>query len=150
MIAVGSAAPDFALPNQTREIVRLSDFRGRRHVVLGFHPLAFTPICSAQVQAYDRERAQFEALGAEVLTISTDNNPSKKAWRDALGVSCEMLSDFHPQGEVARAYGVFGDYGLAQRAVVVVDQQGIVRWTALYGMDDQPPVDDVLAALRTL
>ncbi len=150
MIATGSAAPDFALPNQTRDIVRLSDFRARRHVVLAFHPLAFTPVCSAQVQSYDRAHAQFEALNAEVLTISTDNNPSKKAWGDALRVSCAMLSDFHPQGEVARAYGVFGDYGLAQRAVVVVDTQGIVRWTALYDMDDHPPVDDVLAALRAL
>lgn len=150
VIAAGSPAPDFALPNQRRETVRLSDFRGRQNVVLAFHPLAFTPICSAQVQSYHRERTTLEALDAVVLVISTDNGPSKRAWADELGVDVQMLSDFYPQGEVSRAYGAMGDYGLSERAVVLVDKQGIVRWTRVYGMEHQPPVEDLLQALRTL
>ena len=150
MISVGATAPDFSLPNQSRETVSLSDFRGRTNVVLAFHPLAFTPVCSTQVQSYDRERAALDRLDAEVLVISTDTGPSKRAWAEALGVSLQMLSDHHPQGEVARAYGVMGDHGLAERAVVVIDKSGVVRWAQVYGMDDHPPVDDVLAALKRL
>lgn len=150
MIAVGSAAPDFSLPNQARETVRLSDYRGKRHVVLGFHPLAFTPICTAQVQGYEDQRSTLADLDAEVLVISTDNGPSKRAWADTLGTSLQMLSDAFPQGEVSRAYDALGDYGLTERSVVIVDKQGIVRWTRHYGMEVQPPVSDVIEALRTL
>lgn len=130
--------------------MRLSDFRGRRNVVLAFHPLAFTPVCSAQVQSYERERAAIEGLDAEVLVLSTDPGPSKKAWADSLGVTAQMLSDMYPQGEVARAYGVMGEGGLAQRAVVIVDKDGVVRWAAQYEMAQLPPIEDVIAALRQL
>jgi peroxiredoxin len=150
VIAVGALAPDFALPNQSRETVRLSDFRGRKHVVLAFHPLAFTPICSAQARSYERERGPLDGLDAEVLVISTDNGPSKRAWADELGTTTQMLSDFFPQGEVSQAYGVMGDYGLSERAVVIVDKQGVVRWTKHYGMEVQPPIEDLMAALRAL
>jgi peroxiredoxin (alkyl hydroperoxide reductase subunit C) len=150
VIAVGSVAPDFSLPNQARETVRLADFRGRTNVVLAFHPLAFTPVCSAQAQSYDRERQTLEGLDAQVLVISTDTGPSKRAWAESLGVALQMLSDHHPQGQVANTYGVMGEHGLAERAVVLVDKAGVVRWTKRYGMDDHPPIGDVLAALRAL
>lgn len=151
MIAVGSPAPDFALPNQSREIVRLSDFRGRKHVVLAFHPLAFTPVCSVQVQTYEREQPAFGALDAEVLALSTDAGPSKKAWADSLGgVSYHLLSDFHPQGQVASDYGVMRNDGLSERAVIVIDKQGIVRWAKQYAMPEQPAVEEVFEALKGL
>lgn len=151
MIATGSTAPDFALPNQSRETVRLSDYRGRRNVVLAFHPLAFTPVCSLQVQTYERERPAFDALETQVLALSTDAGPSKRAWADSLGgVSYHLLSDFHPQGQVARDYGVMGDDGLSERALIVVDKAGVVRWTKRYEMPEQPPIGELLAALREL
>jgi peroxiredoxin (alkyl hydroperoxide reductase subunit C) len=150
VIAAGVVAPDFTLPNQSREEVRLADFRGRKHVVLAFHPLAFTPVCSAQVQSYGTEHEALDTLDVDVLVISTDNGPSKRAWAEALGVSVQMLSDYHPQGHVARAYGVMGDHGLAERAVVVVDKQGVVRWARHYAMDEHPPIADLLVALRAL
>lgn len=151
VIAIGTDAPDFALPNQRRETVRLSEYRGRSNVVLAFHPLAFTPVCSAQMQTYERERASLLALEAEVLSISSDTGPSKKAWCDALGgISFEMLSDFHPQGAVAQAYGVLRDDGLAERALVVIDKAGRVRWTKQYAMPDQPDLAELQAALRAI
>lgn len=151
MIAVGSIAPDFALPNQSRDTIRLSDYRGRKHVVLAFHPLAFTPICSVQVQTYEREQPAFDSLDTQVLALSTDAGPSKKAWADSLGgVSYHLLSDFHPQGQVARDYGVMRDDGLSERAIIVIDRQGIVRWTKQYAMPEQPPVDELFAALKAL
>ena len=150
MIAVGDQAPDFALPNQSRETVRLADFRGRKHVVLAFHPLAFTPLCSTQAKSYESERATLEGLDAEVLVISTDTGPAKRAWAEAMGVSLQMLSDFFPQGQVAGVYGLMGEYGLVERAVVLVDKQGVVRWAKHYGMETEPPVRDVIEALRAL
>lgn len=151
MIAVGTEAPDFALPNQTRETVRLSDFRGRAVVVLAFHPLAFTPVCSAQMQSYEREQPRLRALDTQVLAISNDANPSKKAWADSLGgISYQMLSDYHPHGAVARAYGVLRDDGLADRALIVVDKAGIVRWTRRYHMDDHPDVEELIRVLQGL
>ena len=151
MIAIGADAPDFALENQTRDVVRLSDFRGRAHVVLAFHPLAFTPVCSAQMQTFEREQPALRALDAVVLAISNDPQPSKKAWADSLGgISYQLLSDFHPHGHVAAAYGVLRDDGLAERAIVVVDQAGVVRWTKRYDIPDLPDPQELLAALRTI
>ncbi len=151
MLPIGSLAPDFSLPNQHREPVTLSQFRGRKHVVIAFHPLAFTPVCSVQVQTYQREQPRLAALDAHVLAISADAGPSKKAWADSLGgVTYDLLSDFHPHGQVAAAYGVLRDDGLPERAIFVVDKTGTIRWTAVYDMSEQPDHDALFAALAKL
>lgn len=148
MLEVGSEAPDFTLPNQLRQDVTLSRFRGLKNLIVAFHPLAFTPVCSAQVQAYERERRRLDALDTHVLAISSDPGPSKKAWGDSLGITYDLLSDFHPQGGVANSYGVLGDGGLAERAVFVVDKSGIITWARRYEMSEQPDVEDPLRALN--
>jgi peroxiredoxin len=151
MLAIGSIAPDFSLPNQDRALIRLSSFRGRRHVVLAFHPLAFTPVCSAQMQTYERERRRLDALDAHVFAISSDAGPSKKAWADSLGgLSYDVLSDFHPQGEVAAAYGVLRSDGLPERALVLVDKAGVIRWTKLHDMSEHPDIEELIAQLEAL
>lgn len=151
MIAVGSIAPDFSLPNQHRIPVQLSDFRGRKHVVLAFHPLAFTPVCATQVQTYERERPRLDAVDAHVLAISNDAGPSKKAWADALGgVSYDLLSDFHPHGEVAARYGVLREDGLAERALFLVDKTGVVRWARLHDIPEHPDFEELLAEIDKL
>lgn len=148
MLQIGSAAPDFSLPNQHRDTVTLSQFRGRQHVVIAFHPLAFTPVCSVQVQTYQREQPRLSALDAHVLAISADAGPSKKAWADSLGgVTYDLLSDFHPHGQVAAAYGVLRADGLPERAIFLVDKTGTIRWTALYDMPEQPDHEALFAAL---
>lgn len=144
-------APDFTLPNQHRASVSLSDFRGRQHVVVAFHPLAFTPVCSVQVQTYERERPRLEAAGAHVLAISNDAGPSKKAWGDSLGgVSYDLLSDFHPHGEVAALYGVLRADGLPERALFLVDKAGVVRWTKLHDIPEHPDFEELLAEIGKL
>jgi alkyl hydroperoxide reductase subunit AhpC len=86
-----------------------------------------------------------------VLAISNDANPSKKAWADSLGgISYEMLSDYHPHGAVARSYGLLRDDGLADRALVVVDKDGIVRWTKRHEIPEQPDIEELLGVLETL
>lgn len=148
MLAVGSEAPDFELENQTRAKVRLSDYRGKTNVVLAFHPLAFTPICSAQMQAYEKAADRFAALDAVVFGISLDAGPSKRAWAESLGISFDLLSDFHPHGQVATAYGVMRKDGISERAIFIVNKQGKIAWVKLYDIPEQPDVETLIKELQ--
>ena len=151
MIAVGSDAPDFELGTHTRTKVRLSDYRGRKNVVLAFHPLAFTPVCSSEMQAFERSLDRFAALETVVFGISLDADPSKRAWAESLGgIHFDLLSDFLPQGAVAKAYGALSSFGLPERAIFVVDKKGRIAWAKKYGMDDQPDLEELLKELRAV
>lgn len=151
MIAAGSTAPDFELRSHTGGTVRLSSFRGRKHVVVAFHPLAFTPVCATQMQTYEREKPRLDALDAHVLALSIDAGPSKKAWADSLGgISYDLLSDFHPHGKVASDYGVMRDDGISERALFVVDKTGKIVWAKQYQIPEQPDLNELFAVLKTL
>jgi len=151
MLTTGSVAPDFSLPSHTGSPVRLSDFRGKQRVVLAFHPLAFTPVCAVQMQKYEQARSTFDALDAHVLGVSVDAGPAKAAWAESLGgISFELLSDFHPKGEVARAYGVMREDGISERAIFVIDKDGKVAWAKQYDIPQQPPIDDLIGVLENL
>jgi peroxiredoxin len=152
MLQTGTVAPDFALENTSRQVIRLSDFRGKKNVVLAFHPLAFTPVCSVQMQNYQKALPAFDSLDTVVLGISFDLGPSHAAWANSLGgLSFDLLSDGHPHGKVARDYGVFreGD-SLPDRAVFVIDKTGVIRWDKLHDMGEQPNIDELLEELRKL
>ena len=152
MLQTGNAAPDFALENTSRQVVRLSDFRGKMNVVLAFHPLAFTPVCSVQMQNYQRAMPTFDSLDTVVLGISFDLGPSHAAWAKSLGgLSFDLLSDVHPHGKVARDYGVFReDNSLPDRAVFVIDKAGVIRWAKLHDIGEQPSLEELLGVLRVL
>jgi peroxiredoxin (alkyl hydroperoxide reductase subunit C) len=152
MLQAGVPAPDFTLENQSRQRITLSDFRGRKNVVLAFHPLAFTPVCSVQMQNYQKALPTFESLDTVVLGISFDLGPSHAAWANSLGgLSFDLLSDVHPHAKVARAYGVFreGD-GLPDRAIFVVDKKGIIRWAKHHEIPEQPELEQLIGRLRAL
>jgi peroxiredoxin len=152
MLSVGESAPDFELRSHRGGTVRLSDFRGKKNVVLAFHPLAFTPVCANQMTGYESDTSRLEELDAVVLGVSIDPQPSKAAWANTLGtISFDLLSDFHPHGEVAQKYDVFRQKeGFSERAVFVIDKQGKVAWSKVYGIPEQPLNEDYLAALRSL
>lgn len=151
MLRVGTQAPDFELRSHAGQTVRLSDFRGKKNIVIAFHPLAFTPVCAEQMRTYERERPVLDRHDAWVLAISVDAGPSKKAWAESLGgVSYDMLSDFHPHGDVARAYGVMRDDGISERAIFLVDKTGRIAWAKRYDIPEHPDHKELLAALNEL
>jgi peroxiredoxin (alkyl hydroperoxide reductase subunit C) len=151
MMNVGSLAPDFSLQSHNGRTVRLSDFRGKQHVILAFHPLAFTPVCAEQMRTYERERPKLDAANTHVLAVSVDAGPSKKAWADSLGgISYDLLSDFHPHGKVASDYGVMRSDGISERAIFVIDKAGKIAWAKQYQIPEQPDFDEVLRAVQKL
>jgi peroxiredoxin len=129
MIAVGEPAPDFTLRDQDGEEVSLSDYRGRK-VMLVFYPLDFSPVCSDQLSIYQEVKPEITAKGVELVGISIDSSYAHKAFQEKLGIDTTLLSDFEPKGEVARAYDSYIDgAGIANRTLVLVDEEGQVAWT---------------------
>ena len=151
-LKAGDDAPDFELRSHRGGTVRLSDFRGKKNVVLAFHPLAFTPVCATQMSGYQADATRLEQAGAIVLGISIDAQPAKTAWAETLGgISFDLLSDFHPHGEVAQKYGVFRPKeGFSERALFVVGKDGRIKWSKVYDIPQQPDNAELLAALGTL
>ncbi len=152
MLQTGTVAPDFALENTKRQVIRLSDFRGKKNVVLAFHPLAFTPVCSVQMQNYQKALPALDSLDTAVVGISFDLGPAHAAWANSLGgLSFDLLSDVHPHGKVARDYGVFREAdSLPDRAVFVIDKAGVIRWAKAHDMGEQPDLDELLRVLKVL
>jgi len=148
-LKAGDEAPDFELRSHRGGTVKLSDFRGKRQVVVAFHPLAFTPVCAAQMCGYQSDLGRFEAANAVFLGISIDAQPAKSAWAQTLGpISFNLLSDFHPHGEVAQKYGVFRPKdGISERAIFVVDEGGKITWTRKYDIPEQPNNEELFKAL---
>jgi peroxiredoxin len=128
VIQPGTPAPDFSLRDQDGERVSLSDFRGRK-LVLVFYPADFSPVCTDQLSIYQEVLAEVRELGAELVGVSVDSSWAHKAFRDELGIEIPLLADFHPKGEVSRAYGAYvEERGHPSRCLVLIDEQGIVRW----------------------
>jgi peroxiredoxin len=128
MIEPGTPAPDFTLPNHRGEQVSLSDYRGRK-LILAFYPNDFSPVCSDQLSLYQEVLGRINEQGAELVGISTDGSWAHNAFRKQLGLEMTLLADFHPKGEVSRAYGAYlEDWGTPNRSLVLIDEDGIVRW----------------------
>ena len=128
MIAAGTPAPEFTLRDQDGEKVSLSDYRGRK-VLLVFYPGDFSPVCGDQFSIYQEVKPEIAAAGVELIGISVDSFFAHKAFQEKLGFDFTLLSDFEPKGEVARAYGSYLDGpGFANRTLVLVDEEGAVAW----------------------
>jgi peroxiredoxin (alkyl hydroperoxide reductase subunit C) len=131
-IGVGAVAPDFVLKDQNNEEVRLSDFRGRRNVLLVFYPLAFTGTCQGELCSVRDNLSDFVNEDVQVLTVSVDSPYTHKVWADREGYDFPLLADFWPHGAVAQAYGVFNDdRGFANRGTFLVDRDGVVRFAEM-------------------
>src|SRR5215831_301818 len=120
-LKVGDPAPDFVLKSADREDWRLSDFRGKKNVVLAFVPFAFSAVCSAQLPSYEAELSRFKDLDTEVVSISMDSVYALNSWSKSMHTSFPLLSDFYPQGQVVDLYGVRHPFGMPERALIVID-----------------------------
>jgi len=150
-IEVGQQAPDFEIKNQFGQLVKLSDLRGTKNVVLVFYPYAFTPTCTAELCAIRDERLSLEGDDTVVFGISTDPAPSLKVFAEQEKIEYALLSDFYPHGAVAKAYGVFlEEKGFATRGTFVIDKEGIVRWSVVNTPGDARNTDEYRAALAAL
>ena len=148
MIEPGSPAPEFTLPDQDGNTVSLADFRGRT-VVLVFYPADFSPVCTDQLSIYQEVLPQLEEHGTQLVGISVDGAFCHKAFREHQGLSMPLLSDFHPKGEVSKAYGVWSErYGVAGRSLVMVGPDGLVRWSYLSPPLEVPGANLIFDALE--
>ena len=148
---IGARAPKIALPDQEGEGVDLATLRGRR-VLLSFHPLAWTRVCALQMQALEANAAAFKSTNTVALGISVDPVPCKKAWAESLGITkTKLLSDFWPHGAAASALGLFREKeGFSQRAAVIVDEKGVVRFAKVYPMREVPNIDEQIEVLTNM
>ena len=125
MANVGDKAPQFELKDQNQKNVTLGDYKGKK-VLLAFYPFAFSPVCSDELTCFRNDLSHFVDKGVEVLGISVDSTWSNKAFADSLGVSYPLLSDFGK--EVSKQYGVLRPEGFADRAYILVDEEGTVKF----------------------
>jgi mycoredoxin-dependent peroxiredoxin len=129
-LEVGDQAPDFTLKDQNNQEWTLSEFQGDRNVLVVFYPLAFSGICTGELDQLRDELAEFAAV--QVLAVSVDSAYTLKAWSDQQGYDFPLLSDFWPHGKVAQDYGVFNDKaGLANRGTFLVDTDGVIRFAEM-------------------
>lgn len=148
-LSVGQTAPDFALQNQDKQEIKLSDFTGKRNVVLVFYPLDWSPVCTNEHACFVNDMKQFEILDAEVLGVSVDSVWSHKAYAEKMGIKYSLLADFQPRGAMADKYGVFlADKGITGRAIVIVNKAGKIAWTKNYDIPVVPDIKEVAAALQ--
>jgi peroxiredoxin (alkyl hydroperoxide reductase subunit C) len=151
----GDKAPDFTLPSVSGEKVSLSQYLGKKNVVISFVPAAWTPVCSAQWPTYDVAEDVFRDNDAVLLGITVDNIPTLYAWTKELAANKEklwfpVLSDFFPHGETAKKYGVLRSTGVSERALFVIDKKGVIQFIDIHDINDRPPIEELQKVLEGL
>ena len=150
-LAPGTPAPDFKLKNFDGTEFSLSQFRGKKKVLLAFFPLAFTPVCACQIPSYRDDLAQFDKLQCQPMAIGISSVPAHRAWVESLGgVNIPVLSDFYPHGEVARKYGVLREEGFPERSLFLIDLEGMIRYSQVHELKRQPDNALILEEIRKL
>jgi peroxiredoxin len=148
-IKVGATAPDFSLKDQDQKDVKLSDYKGKKNVVLAFYPLDWSPVCTTENKCLNDDFPKFQSASTEVLGISRDSVYSHKAWQEALGLKHRLLSDM--SGDVAKKYGMWlDDKFITKRATVVVDKQGTVQYVKVQEILTARDDNEILIALKSL
>ncbi len=150
-ISVGTAAPEFSLKDQNQKEVKLSDFKGKKNVVVVFYPLDWSPVCTNEHVCFVNDMRRFEELDAQVLGVSVDSTWSHKAFAEKMGIQYPLLADFQPRGAVGSLFGVYlADKGITGRAIAVVDRDGKLAWFKNYDIPTVPDVKEVADAIAKL
>jgi peroxiredoxin len=146
----GVPAPDFTLPSAPGQCVSLSKLRGKP-VVLAFYPADWSPVCGDQMALYNEMLSEFQELGAQLLGISVDGPWCHAAFSKDRKLQFPLLADFEPKGEVARRYGVYrADDGTSERALFVIDANGMIHWSYVSPIAVNPGAAGILSALERL
>ena len=147
-IAVGQPVPDFVLKDQNQQEVKLSDFKGKKNVVMVFYPLDWSPVCTNEHACFVNDMKKFEQLDAQVLGLSVDSVWSHKAWAEKMGIRYPLLADFHPRGAVASKFGVYlEERGITGRAIAIINKEGKIAWFRQYEILTVPDLKEVEEAL---
>jgi peroxiredoxin len=157
-ISVGSEAPDFELPSslpgdggRPGKPVKLSDYRGKKNVVLAFYPLDFSPVCSGEMSCFREDFSKFQGADTEVLGVSVDSVWAHAAFAKAQNLAFPLLADFHPRGAAADKFGFYeADKGITSRATVIVDKHGKVAYAKNHGLGTPRNDEEILAELKKL
>ncbi|MEW6543801.1 MAG: peroxiredoxin [Nitrospirota bacterium] len=148
-IKVGDSAPDFTLKDQDQKDVKLSEYLGKKNVVLAFYPLDWSPVCTGENKCLTDDMPNFQSANAEIFGISTDSFFSHKAWADSLGLKHRLLADMHRT--VSKAYGLyFEPLNCAKRATVIVDKSGKVAYVKVQEIKTARDDKEILAVLKNL
>ncbi len=150
ILAPGTTAPDFRLHVTPDQQLSLSELRGRP-VILAFYPADWSPVCSDQMALYNEVLPEFQKANAELLGISVDGVWCHEAFANDRHLHFPLMADFEPKGAVAKAYGVYRDQdGICERALFVIDKNGIIAWSYLSPVAVNPGADGILDALDRL
>jgi peroxiredoxin len=150
MLRTGTNAPDFSLYASAEEKMSLSDFKGKK-VILAFYPADWSPVCSDQIALYNETLPFFRKYNAEVVGISVDGRWCHLAFAESRKLDYPLLADFEPKGEVAKLYEAFNEVeGECERALYVIDENAIVRWSYLSPVGVNPGADGILDALEEM
>jgi peroxiredoxin len=146
----GTPAPDFTLPSTPEQHLSLTQFRGRP-VVLAFYPADWSPVCGDQMALYNEMLNEFNKQGAQLLGISVDGVWCHAAFTAERKLRFPLLADFEPKGAVARQYGVYREAdGTTERALFVLDAQGVLRWSFLSPIGVNPGADGIFETLEAI
>ena len=147
ILAPGTRAPDFQLESDPQKKVSLKDFRGKR-IVLVFYPADFSPVCGDQLALLNECLDEFEEMNVQLIGISVDGAWCHQAYANNRKLKFPLLADFQPKGAVAKAYGVYDEqWGTSQRAIFVINEDGIIEWSYLSPIDVNPGAAGIFAAL---
>jgi peroxiredoxin (alkyl hydroperoxide reductase subunit C) len=154
-VKVGERAPDFTLPSVLGEKVSLSQYVGKKNVMLSFVPAAWTPVCSDQWPGYNLIQDIFDENNTTLVGITVDNIPTLYAWTRQMVPESEelwftVLSDFFPHGAVADRYGVLRSDGVSERAVFLIDKAGVIRYIDVHDINDRPSLEKIVKEMELL
>jgi peroxiredoxin (alkyl hydroperoxide reductase subunit C) len=150
-LKVGDIAPDFNLPVVAGGKVSLSEYLGKKNIVISFVPAAWTPVCSDQWPGYNIAKGIFDKNDAVLIGITVDNIPTLYAWTNEMGnLWFPVLSDFWPHGAVAKKYGVLRSNGVSERALFLIDKKGIIRYINVHDINQRPNLEVLVKELEKL
>jgi peroxiredoxin len=150
VFSAGKKVRDFSLKDQNGRIFHLADLKGKK-VLLSFHPLAWTPVCSRQMKSLEKNKKIFDKLNTIAAGISVDSVPSKNAWAKSLKINKTiLLADFWPHGGIAKMLGMFREEGFSQRANIILNEKGVIAFKKIYPIGQLPDIEEIISQLKLI